>query len=121
MVNQKYNAFLEGLKKRLKNKTFWVALVSACILAIQKIAALFGVQLDLSGTESAIMDLLNTIFVILTILGITIDPTTPGITDGYGTNNGAPVVSTGGATIVSDDECDKCSTSISTEIEGKDI
>lgn len=120
MVNQKYNAFIEGLKKRMKNKIFWVALVSACILAIQKIAALFGVQLDLSGTESSIMDLLDTIFVILTILGVAIDPTTPGITDGYGTNNSTPV-STGGATIIGDDECNKYSTSISAETEGKDI
>ena len=61
-------------KKRLTNKTFWVALVSVVVLLCQ--------QLGFNIFPDNWADILNSILSILTILGIIIDPTTSGITDG---------------------------------------
>ena len=62
-------------KARVKNKTFWVALLSAIILLIQQI----GLSKWLPNN---IGDIVNTILLILTILGVIVDPTTSGIRDG---------------------------------------
>lgn len=58
---------------RLTNKTFWVALISAIVLLTQ--------QLGLDVFPANIMDIVNTILLIATILGVVVDPTTSGITD----------------------------------------
>lgn len=61
---------------RLKNKTFWVSLISAIVLLSQQLG------LDISNfIPSNYADIINTIFVILTILGIVVDPSTDGILD----------------------------------------
>lgn len=62
-------------KARLRNKTFWLALASAIILLLQQLG------LD-SKVPSNSMEIVNTVLLILTILGVIIDPTTKGITDG---------------------------------------
>lgn len=59
--------------ERLKNKTFWLALVSALILLSQQLG------LDLFPSNS--MEIANTILLIGTILGIIVDPTTPTVYD----------------------------------------
>ena len=61
------------LKLRMKNKAFWVALISALALLFQ--------QLNLNIFPENIMEITNTILYIFTILGIVGDPTTPGISD----------------------------------------
>lgn len=61
------------LKSRMKNKTFWVALVSAIVLLSQ--------QLGLNIFPNNIMDITNTILLICTLLGVFVDPTTPTIFD----------------------------------------
>lgn len=61
---------------RLKNKTFWVSLISAIVLLAQQLG------LDISNfIPGNYADIINTIFVILTILGIVVDPSTDGISD----------------------------------------
>lgn len=62
-----------NLKERFRNKTFIIALVSAIVLLTQQLG------FDLFPDNWA--DIMNTILVILTLLGVVIDPTTPGITD----------------------------------------
>ena len=65
-----------NLKARLENKTFWVSLVSAVVLLIQQCG------LDASKfIPSNYVDIINTVFAILTILGITVDTSTPGVSD----------------------------------------
>ena len=76
------NKFKESLKKRAQNKIFWISLVSAVIVAIQYIGQLFGIEIDLAGKEDILMKLINSVFTILIILGVVIEPTTPGIRDG---------------------------------------
>ncbi len=65
-----------NLKARLENKTFWVSLLSAVVLLIQQCG------LDASKfIPSNYVDIINTVLEILTILGITVDTSTPGVND----------------------------------------
>lgn len=66
---------------RLKNKTFWLAIVPAAILLIQVVAALFGYTLDLGEIGDKLLAVVNAVFSVLTILGVVTDPTTAGLSD----------------------------------------
>lgn len=68
-------------KVRIKNKSFWLAMVPAILLLIQAGAAVVGVNLDLGDLGNRIMTFINAAFVILSILGVVNDPTTAGLTD----------------------------------------
>ena len=61
-------------KSRLRNKTFWVSLTAAIVLLAQ--------QLGLDVFPENISDIVNTILLITTILGVIVDPSTDGIKDG---------------------------------------
>ena len=64
----------EQIIKRLRNKTFLVSLMSAGLLLTQ--------QLGVDIFPNNIQDIANTVLAILTLTGIVIDPSTPGLTDG---------------------------------------
>lgn len=66
---------------RLKNKTFWLALIPAVLLLVQVIAAVFGYTLDLGDLGNKLLEVINALFAVLAILGIVTDPTTAGISD----------------------------------------
>lgn len=68
-------------KARLKNKAFWVAFIPALFLLVQTLAAIFGIQFDTSEITSKVITAVDALFVVLTILGIAVDPTTEGICD----------------------------------------
>lgn len=68
-------------KVRIKNKTFWLALIPAVLLLIQTICELFGVQIDITGVSERLIAIVNALFTVLVILGIVTDPTTKGIND----------------------------------------
>lgn len=69
-------------KTRIKNKTFWLALIPAVLLLVQTVAATFGFTVDIAGVQENLLAVVNAVFVILVILGIVTDPTTPGVSDG---------------------------------------
>ena len=62
-------------KARFRNKTFWLALISAIVLLTQ--------QLGLEVFPESIMDIANTALLILVILGVVADPSTQGLLDTY--------------------------------------
>ena len=66
---------------RLKNKTFWLALIPAVLLLVQVVSAVFGYQLDLGDLGNKLLDVVNALFAVLAILGIVTDPTTAGVKD----------------------------------------
>lgn len=66
---------------RFKNKLFWVALIPAVLLLVQVSAAVFGFSLDLGDIGNKLIDVVNAVFGVLTILGIVTDPTTAGTSD----------------------------------------
>lgn len=65
-------------KVRINNKLFWTCLIPAVLLLITQIAGVFGIALDLTEISDKLLAIVGTIFMILTILGIVVDPTTKG-------------------------------------------
>lgn len=68
-------------KIRMQNKTFWLALVPAFLLLIQAVAQVFNISLDFTNLNKDLLNVVNTLFVVLTILGVVTDPTTKGMSD----------------------------------------
>lgn len=68
-------------KARIKNKTFWMAIIPADLLLVQQVCAVFGVQLDFGELQAQLVAIVGTVFAILAILGIVADPTTAGVGD----------------------------------------
>ena len=68
-------------KVRIKNKTFWLAMIPAVLLLAQVVAAVFGYTLDLGELGNKLLAVVNALFGVLALLGIVTDPTTAGISD----------------------------------------
>lgn len=69
-------------KVRIKNKAFWLALVPALALVLQAIAQLFGFELkNIDGVSDQVINLINAVFALLAVLGVTIDVSTQGFSD----------------------------------------
>ncbi len=68
-------------KVRLKNKTFWLALIPAVLLLIQQVCGIFGVALEITWMTDQLLSIISTVFVIMTLLGVVNDPTTAGMGD----------------------------------------
>lgn len=68
-------------KVRATNRTFWLALVPAFLLLIQAVAQVFNVSVDFTNLNKDLLNVINALFVVLTILGVVADPTTKGLSD----------------------------------------
>lgn len=68
-------------KARIKNKAFWLALIPAVLLLASQIAGVFGYTLDFNALSEQLIAIVGTVFTLLAILGIVIDPTSDGIGD----------------------------------------
>ncbi len=66
---------------RVKNKNFWLAMIPAVILLIQAVAAVFGFTIDLGDIGNKLLAVVEAVFLVLAILGVVNDPTTPGTND----------------------------------------
>lgn len=75
------NKFQINLPVRFRNKMFWIALIPAILVLIQCVCAIFGVTLDLTDLQAKLLDAVNAVFVLLTVLGVLNDPTTKGFSD----------------------------------------
>lgn len=68
-------------KVRIKNKTFWLSLIPTVLVLIQVVMRTFGVELDFGELGNNLVAIVNTVFVLLGILGVVVDPTTTGVSD----------------------------------------
>lgn len=68
-------------KVRIKNKSFWLALIPAVLLLAQVCAAPFGYAWDFGVLSAQLAAIVNALFAVLAILGIVADPTTKGMGD----------------------------------------
>lgn len=66
---------------RLKNRAFWIAIIPALALLGKQVLELFGVNVDFTNVSKELLGIIETIFVILAIVGVITDPTTKGISD----------------------------------------
>ena len=80
---------------RFKNKAFWVALIPAVLLLVQVVAAVFGFTVDFTELSGKLLAVVDTLFVVLSILGIVVDPTTEGVSDSVRALDYTHPVSTG--------------------------
>lgn len=76
-------------KVRLRNQQFWVSVIPAMALVIKAVAAVFGWTLDFTKLIGKLIALTDTVFALLVILGIVVDPATAGVENskrvmGYG-------------------------------------
>ena len=68
-------------KVRLKNRAFWIAIIPALALLGKQVLELFGVNVDFTNVSKELLGIIETVFVILAIVGVITDPTTSGISD----------------------------------------
>ncbi|HGF7694362.1 TPA: phage holin [Enterococcus faecium] len=68
-------------KVRMRNKSFWLAVVSAALLLAQVIAVPFGYNFEIDVINKQLLDIINAAFAFLSILGVVTDPTTKGVSD----------------------------------------
>lgn len=66
-------------KLRLKNKTTLVTLIAAALAFVYQVLGLFNVVPSVS--EESLMNVATMVINLLCILGIVVDPTTPGVAD----------------------------------------
>lgn len=66
---------------RAKNRTFWISLIPALLLLIQVVGAVFGFEINLNDLGTKLLEVVNALFAVLTILGVVVDPTTVGVGD----------------------------------------
>ena len=66
---------------RIKNKVFWLAIIPAILMLAQSVANVFGITVEISDLSNNLLAVIESVFVILTLLGIVADPTTSGVSD----------------------------------------
>lgn len=68
-------------KARLKNKNFWLAIVPALLIVVQAVAAPLGYSIDIDYLGVQWAAIINSVFGVLSVIGIVNDPTTFGLGD----------------------------------------
>lgn len=68
-------------KVRFKNKNFWLSLIPAVLVLAKEVLALFNIQFDFGDVGDKLIGIVESVFLILSILGIVVDPTTNGVSD----------------------------------------
>lgn len=68
-------------KSRIKNKAFWITLIPAILLLIQLSVKVFGFEINFGSLSDQLVDVVNQVFIVLSILGIVINPQTDGFGD----------------------------------------
>lgn len=68
-------------KIRLQSKVFVISLLGLIFLLVQQILAIFGISWDYAVINDQLTQVINTVFLLLALLGVVKDPTTPGIED----------------------------------------
>lgn len=70
-----------NFRVRIKNKAFWCFMVPTVCLLIEQVLAMFGVKIELDAVSKQLVDIINTVFLLLAAIGIVNDPTTAGVAD----------------------------------------
>lgn len=68
-------------KVRFKNKRFVIAFIAGLLLLVKQVSVLFGYNLNTGMFNTNINGIVDTVFLILGLLGIVNDPTTQGFSD----------------------------------------
>ena len=79
----KIKSFLESInwRVRAKNKVFWIALIPTALMLANQVLSLFGITFDYNTIADQLVGIVETVFILLGIVGIVADPTTKGLKD----------------------------------------
>lgn len=66
---------------RIKNKSFWLAMIPVLLLMAQMVGEWFGYNVPAEYIGEEATDFIKLVFVALGLLGVVEDPTTEGISD----------------------------------------
>ena len=66
---------------RLKNKAWWLAIIPALAILVQAVLSIFGISWDYTELTGKIAAVIEAVFAVLVLMGVTTDPTTQGIAD----------------------------------------
>lgn len=66
---------------RIHNKNWWMTTIPAILLLVQQVLNLCGLEMDFGQLGEKVLAILDTVFVILALVGVTNDPTTKGMED----------------------------------------
>jgi phi LC3 family holin len=66
---------------RLKNKTTLIAVIAALFLLAQQVLVMFGITWDYTTLLTQITGAVGTVFTLLALLGVVVDPTTDKASD----------------------------------------
>lgn len=68
-------------KIRLQSKVFVISLLGLIFLLAQQVLAIFGISWDYTVINDQLTQVINTVFLILALVGVVKDPTTEGVSD----------------------------------------
>ncbi|HBL8327237.1 TPA: phage holin [Listeria monocytogenes] len=68
-------------KVRMQSKVFWVSIIPLVLVLIQQILGWFGVTVPAETINNEALDMINSVFLLLGVLGVVNDPTTPTASD----------------------------------------
>ncbi len=68
-------------KVRIRNKSFWLAIVPAILLLVQSVGTPFGFRWDFGVLNDQLKAIIENVFTVLVIIGIVNDPTTATLAD----------------------------------------
>ncbi|MFB5483329.1 phage holin [Enterococcus avium] len=68
-------------KIRLQSKVFVISLLGLFFLLVQQVLAVFGINWDYTVINDQLTQVINTVFLILALVGVVKDPTTEGFSD----------------------------------------
>ncbi|EAC8001087.1 phage holin, partial [Listeria monocytogenes] len=66
---------------RMKSKIFWVSVIPLILVLVQQVLGWFGVIIPADTMNREALDMINSVFLLLGVLGVVNDPTTPGTSD----------------------------------------
>ncbi|MBD9707665.1 phage holin [Enterococcus faecium] len=68
-------------KVRIQSKVFVISLLGLIFLLLQQILSIFDIQWDYTVLNEQLTQIINTIFLLLALIGVVKDPTTEGLSD----------------------------------------
>ncbi|ELX6563451.1 phage holin [Listeria monocytogenes] len=68
-------------KVRVKSKVFWVSVIPLVLVLAQQLLGWVGVTIPADTINKQALDFVNSVFLLLGVLGVVNDPTTPGTSD----------------------------------------
>ncbi|EAE3438715.1 phage holin, partial [Listeria monocytogenes] len=66
---------------RMKSKVFWVSVIPLILVLVQQVFGWFGVTIAADTINKEALDMINSVFLLLGVLGVVNDPTTPTASD----------------------------------------